>query len=636
MCGFAGILTSAPMGHDALADAARRMIVPIVHRGPDDSGVWADADAGVALGFRRLAILDLSPQGHQPMWSPSGRFVTAFNGEVYNFADLRDDLRRRGYYFKGRSDTEVILAAFEEWGVADAIPRFVGMFALAVWDADRRELSLVRDRLGKKPLYVYREPGLITFGSELKALVAGPSFDRSIDRNALVAYLRYLYVPAPRTIFSRATKIPAGHFLTIRDTDSPLPEAKPYWTLAAAARAGLARPVHDERAALDQLETLLAGAVRARMVSDVPVGALLSGGIDSSTVVALMQESSPRAIKTYTIGFDSDAFDETRHAARVAAHIGTEHTDLTISGSDAQTLVPQLPTIFDEPFADPSQLPTLLVAELARRNVTVALCGDGGDELFGGYNRYVYGTRMLPRVDRLPIGLRRRVAAGVGRVSVDALNSLGGRIGERMHKMSTLMTAPSVAAMYQSLLSAWQHPEEIVCGPYAGLDANERILNESEPRALLDRMMLADQMTYLPDDLLAKVDRASMAVSLEVRAPLLDHRVVEFSWRLPAALKLRGRIGKWALRQILYRRLPRALVDRPKMGFSVPIDRWLRGPLRQWAGDLLSSNAMAAHGLLKPGPIHRAWRDLQEGRRQTGTALWAIVMFQSWHQQWQT
>jgi asparagine synthase (glutamine-hydrolysing) len=633
MCGFAGLLTRAAYGRDDLACHARRMIGPIAHRGPDDSGVWADADAGIAFGFRRLAILDRSPYGHQPMWSPSARYVAMFNGEVYNFAALRGELEACGFRLRGQSDTEVVLAAFDRWGIASAVTRFVGMFAIAVWDVERRELSLVRDRLGKKPLYVYSEPGLVTFGSELKALAAGPAFDRTIDREALAAYFRYLYVPAPRSIFARAAKIPAGHILTIDDAAGPLPDSQPYWSLAEAARDGLAHPIASEREAIARLDALVADAVRVRMVSDVPIGALLSGGIDSSTIVALMQESSPRPVRTYTIGFDETAFDEAPQAARVAAHLGADHCELRIDGADARALIPRLPIIFDEPFADPSQLPTFFVSQLARQHVTVALCGDGGDELFGGYNRYVYGTRMLPRVDRLPAAMRQWLAAGVDRIGVDALDRFGGRFGERVQKVGTLLTAASVGGMYRSLLSAWQQPGTIVRDAAQPPDLTERILNHAEPAGLLDRMMLADQLMYLPDDLLAKVDRASMAVSLEVRAPLLDHRVVELSWRLPASMKLRGGVGKWALRQILYRRVPRHLVDRPKMGFSVPIDGWLRGPLRQWAEELLAPEKLVDGGL-DPAPVGAAWDDLQSGRRHTGAAVWAVVMFQAWKEQW--
>jgi asparagine synthase (glutamine-hydrolysing) len=634
VCGFAGVFSADPGAGDDLAAHARRMIAPIVHRGPDDSGVWVDAPAGFAVGFRRLAIIDLSPLGHQPMRSPSGRFVAVFNGEVYNFSQLRHELEPHGFQFRGRSDTEVMLAAFEHWGIHEAVRRFVGMFAVAVWDTERRQLSLFRDRLGKKPLYVYVEPGLVTFGSELKALAAGPSFDRAIDRAALASYLRYLYVPAPRTIFKHAIKLPAAHILTIVDPARALPDPEAYWSLRDVARRGLANPIRSEADAVDELQELVADAVRARMCSDVPIGALLSGGIDSSTIVALMQEASSRLIKTYTIGFDESAFDETQHAARVARHIGTDHTEMTIAGSDAQRVIPRLPAIFDEPFADPSQLPTVCVSQLARRHVTVALCGDGGDELFAGYNRYVFGTRVLPRIDRLPRGVRTWLASAVGRLSAESLNRLGPRVGGRIHKVCDLMTADSVDEMYCSLMSAWKQPESLLIDRAAQPLRHNSTLDDQAPDNLLDRMMLADQTTYLPDDLLAKMDRASMAASLEVRAPLLDHRVVEFSWRLPRLLKLRGTTGKWILRQLLYRRVPRVIVDRPKMGFSVPIDRWLRGPLREWAADLLSADALGRGALLEPAPIARAWRDLLDGRRQTGAPLWAVVMFQAWTREW--
>jgi asparagine synthase (glutamine-hydrolysing) len=623
------------------------MIRPLAHRGPDDEGVWVDATAGIALGFRRLAILDLSPSGHQPMRSGSGRFQVVFNGEIYNFCELREQLEAHGHTFKGHSDTEVILAAFDQWGIREAISRAVGMFAMAVWDARSRELSLVRDRLGKKPLFVYHEPGLVTFGSELKALVAGPSFDRAINPQALASYLRYLYVPAPQCIFQHVVKIPAGHILTIRDARAPLPEPRSYWSLRDVAKAGVKdrfNGTDDE--AIDHLDRLLGDAVRRRLQSDVPLGALLSGGIDSSAVVAWMQDASSRPIRTYTIGFDDEAFDEASHAARVADSLGTDHTELRLTGEDARSLIPKLPDIFDEPLADPSQLPTLLVSQLARRDVTVALSGDGGDELFGGYNRYVYGTRLLPHVNRVPRTLRRAVAAGVGCVPSAAWDRLAGlssfvpglpasRVGERIGKLTHVMAAPSVGDMYCSLLSAWQRPADLVNGDRRGGDLNESVLDAAEPAELLDRMMLADQMTYLPDDLLAKLDRASMAVSLEVRAPLLDHRVVEFSWRLPHRLKLRDGIGKWILRQVLYRRVPKAIVERPKMGFSVPIDRWLRGPLRSWADGFLNASELGRGGLLDPTEIVRSWRDLEAGRAANGARLWAVIMFQAWRTRWQ-
>jgi len=644
MCGFAGILTTAPLKQAELSGHVQRMVRPLVHRGPDDEGTWADPQAGVAFGFRRLAILDLSPNGHQPMRSASGRFVAVFNGEIYNFLDLRRELEPLGYPFRGQSDTEVMLAAFERWGVQGAVSRFIGMFAIAAWDADRRELSLVRDRLGKKPLYVYREPGLVTFGSELKALVAGPSFDRTIDREALASYLRYLYVPAPRSIFERAFKLRAAHVLTISDPRHALPAARPYWSLREVAARGLADQIESEGDAVDALDALLVEAVRCRLRADVPLGALLSGGVDSSTVVALMQEASDRPVKTYTIGFADQEFDEAGHAARVARHLGTEHTALELSGEDALRLIPRLPDTFDEPFADPSQVPTCVVAQLARRHVTVALCGDGGDELFGGYNRYVYGTRMLPRVHRLPSGLRRWLGAGIGRIPPGAWDRLAGvaglvpgvpaqRVGERAHKLAKLMKAGSVGDMYRSLVSAWPAAHTLVDTAPPD-DESERILDAGQPSDLLDRMLLADQMVYLPDDQLARVDRASMAASLELRSPLLDHRVAEFSWRIRPRMKLRGTTGKWVLRQVLHRRVPKDLVDRPKMGFSIPIDQWLRGPLRGWAEDLLAEDALRHSGLLDPAPVSRAWKDLQDGRQRNGMALWAVVMLQAWSERW--
>jgi asparagine synthase (glutamine-hydrolysing) len=653
MCGFAGLLSTAGFTRDELADHAHRMIAPIEHRGPDEGGIWMDEQAGIAFGFRRLAILDLSRQGHQPMRSPSGRFVIVFNGEIYNFADLRRDLEQYGFGFRGQSDTEVILAAFEQWGIRRAVERFVGMFAIAVWDAQRRELTLVRDRLGKKPLYVYQEPGLITFGSELKALFAGPSFDRSVDRTALTSYLRYLCVPSPKTIFQRAIKLAPAHMLTVANARLPLPAPQSYWSLEQAARFGLANPLPGgEAEAIDALDALLADAVQCRLRSDVPLGALLSGGIDSSTVVALMQEASSRPVKTYTIGFDEQAFDEARHAGRVAAHLGTEHTELRLTPEDAHSLVPRLADIFDEPFADPSQLPTLLVSQLARQQVTVALCGDGGDELFGGYNRYVYGAHLLERVNRIPRAVRQPVGAGLARVSApvwDRLHHLTTAVlpdvphdhfGERVHKVGHLLNARSMGDMYRSLMSAWQQPADLLSEELvdhsAANDVNGRILDGVSPAQVLDRMMLADQLMYLPDDLLAKVDRASMAVSLEVRAPLLDHRVVEFSWRVPRSLKVRGAIGKRILREVLYRRVPKSLIERPKMGFSVPIDRWLRGPLRGWAESLLFCDGHNRSEWLEMTAVARAWRDLHEGRPRAGTAVWAAVMLQAWRTRWLT
>ena len=621
------------------------MAAPITHRGPDDGGEWAEPDAGVALGFRRLSIIDLSELGHQPMRSHSGRFTMAFNGEVYNFGELRRELEGTGASFRGHSDTEIMLEAFEHWGIEPAVQRFVGMFALAVWDARARTLSLVRDRLGIKPMFYYQEPGYLSFGSELKALAAGPRFAREIDRDALAAYLRHLYVPAPHSIWRGVRKLPPGHILTVRDPAAGLPEPIPFWSLRDVARAGLATPFEgSDGDATDTLERLLKDAVALRMIADVPVGALLSGGVDSSAVVALMQASSSRPVKTYTIAFDDPAHDEAPHAAAVARHLKTEHTELMVTGREALAVVPHLAEMFDEPHADPSSIPTHLVSALARREVTVALTGDGGDELFTGYNRYVQGRRLLGRLGRVPRPLRRLAAAGILGVGPNAWDRAIAALapvlprhiplrlaGEKAYKTGRLLRAGSAEDMYRSLVSAWQTPTALVAGAHERPDAIGDAFALGAP--LLDRMMLADQLAYLPDDLLAKVDRASMAVSLEVRVPVLDHRVVEFAWRLPERMRIRDGRGKWLLRQVLYRHVPAALVDRPKVGFTVPVAQWLRGPLRTWGADLLHS-AGPGPDLLDMRAVGRAWDALQSNREPSGIGVWAALMFLAWSQRW--
>jgi asparagine synthase (glutamine-hydrolysing) len=645
MCGLAGIFTRRQWSAARLHEIAERMSAAIAHRGPDDSGIWVDAAAGIALGFRRLAIVDLSPLGHQPMQSAGGRFTMIFNGEVYNYRALRHELEGFGCRFRGHSDTEIILAAFEQWGIEAALRRFIGMFAIAVWDHRRRELSLIRDRLGIKPLFVYHHAGLLAFGSELKAVVAGDEFDRTLDPSALTAYLRYLYVPAPRSIFQHVVKIRPGHILTISDPAAALPESSAFWSVETAARDGHAEPfVGEDDEAVAELEALLTDAVRLRMQADVPLGALLSGGIDSSTVVALMQASADRPVKTFTIGFDHEDFDEAAHARAVANHLGTDHTELHLTGADALAVIPRLAEMFDEPLADPSQIPTFLVCELARREVTVALTGDGGDELFGGYNRYVQGERLIGGFQNWPRSIRRLTAAGVTSISEHGWNrmqaalrpvfpaaGLTRQIGAKMHKFGELLRAESSDGMYTSLLSAWQSPESFVTSMAANGN-HEGTLHNDESFTLLERMMLADQRAYLPDDLLAKVDRASMAVSLEARVPLLDHRVVELSWRLPRRFKIRGGRGKWILRQILYKHVPAALVDREKMGFSVPLARWLAGPLKDWAGDLLLSGD--DNPFLRRAVIRKQWDRFLAGQVSDAAGVWALVMFQAWQNRW--
>ena len=647
MCGLAGFFGTRNRGPDEMRGTASRMADAIVHRGPDDSGVWVDSSAGIALGFRRLAIVDLSAHGHQPMRSASGRFIIIFNGEVYNHRSLRRELESSGCSFRGHSDTEVILAAFEQWGIESAVRRFIGMFAIAVWDVSRRELSLIRDRLGIKPLFVYHWDGLLSFGSELKALLAGPEFDRTLDTSALTSYLRYLYVPAPQSIFRHVIKLPPGHILTISDPTAPLPASQPFWSVETAATEGQgAQFSGGEKDAIAELETVLTDAVCLRMQADVPLGALLSGGIDSSTVVALMQASADRPVKTFTIGFDQQEFNEAAHARAVANHLGTDHTELHLTGADALAVVPRLAEMFDEPLADPSQLPTFLVCELARREVTVALTGDGGDELFGGYNRYIQGERLIAGFQRWPGLLRRFSASGLTSVSPRTWNRMRDTLrpvfpvagstrllGEKIHKLGDLLRAESTQGMYRSLLSAWQDPEELVVGDGAAGNPDSTLDSDSQ-LGLMERMMLADQTSYLPDDLLAKVDRASMAVSLEARVPILDHRVVELSWRLPRKFKVRDGRGKWILREILYKHVPRVLVDREKMGFSIPLAQWLHGPLRNWAGDLLLCGK--TEGLLRSEVVRREWDRFLAGDSTNAAGIWAVVVFRAWQDRWLT
>ena len=646
MCGLAGAfyLTDV-LSAGRLDDVLERMIGTIVHRGPDDKGVWCDAQSGIGLGFRRLSILDLSEAGHQPMRSASGRFTVVFNGEVYNFGELSEELRADGVRFRGHSDTEVILAAFDRWGVEAAVRRFAGMFAIALWDADKRRLSLIRDQVGIKPLYVYQKAGVVAFASEIKALREIPGFDDTIDSDALGAFLRYLYIPAPASIFRHVSKLRPGHVLHITDPGAPLPEAEPYWTAMEAAQRGLSNPFDGSDAeAVDQLERLLTNSVRLQMQSDVPLGALLSGGVDSSLVVALMQAGSGRQVETFSIGFDSPEFNEAPFAARVATHLGTKHTQLMLTDADALNVVPMLPDIYDEPFADSSQIPTFLVCQLARRQVTVALAGDGGDELFAGYHRYLRGSRLAAWLRRTPRVARAAIADAIGRVSpstwdrVASSRALPGalrqhRAGDKLHRLAFLVNSTDERTMYRSLVSAWQRPGDVVRGgkdPATDFDA---LLRASSVPGLIDRMLLADLGVYLPDDLLAKTDRASMATSLEVRVPLLDHRVVEFSWRIPMSMKIRDGRGKWLLRQVLHRHVPMELVDRPKMGFEVPIEAWLRGRLRAW-GEALLSDDQFLNGELDAVVVRRAWDDLQAGRSGMSHRLWAVLMYQAWKKKW--
>ncbi|PZS09928.1 MAG: asparagine synthase (glutamine-hydrolyzing) [Solirubrobacterales bacterium] len=642
MCGITGFLELPQDRHssDSGAVLLEQMARALERRGPDDGGVWADPERGIGLGFRRLAIIDLSRSGSQPMLSRDGRYVVVFNGEVYNHGELRRELERRGHRFRGRSDTEALVEAIAQWGVRDAVLRCHGMFAIAAWDRATDTLSLVRDRLGKKPLYWGWAAGTLVFASELKALHRHPQFRPQIDRAALRDYLRYGYVPAPRTIFSEVFKPAPGSIVEVSRA-SGVSEARPYWSLRDVAQGGI-----DERFAgsptnaLDELERVLGDSVTARMVADVPLGAFLSGGTDSSLVVALMQARSPLPVQTFTIGFTEAGYDEATWARAVATSLGTNHTELYVSPSEAQGVIPELPRIYDEPLADSSQIPTVLVSRLARREVTVSLSGDGGDELFGGYGRYRLASRAWSAVNRVPRIARPPAAsllAAAGSCSrlwpADRLGrARRSSLPDRARRLAALITARDRDALYDEIVSLWSDP-----APVVGLDAPSRPDSHqelSDGGSFLEAMMYRDAVTYLPDDILAKVDRASMDASLEVRNPLLDHRVVELAWSLPPALKLRDGRGKWPLRALLSRHLPDELVERPKQGFDVPLGAWLRGPLRKWAESLLSAERLRDEGHLEVAPVRAAWDEHLRGAHDHRHTLWAVLMFEAWLEAW--
>ncbi|HEX2447646.1 MAG TPA: asparagine synthase (glutamine-hydrolyzing) [Methyloceanibacter sp.] len=636
MCGIAGFLElERRSGTQALEAIAQAMAAKLAHRGPDAHGVFVDADAGLGLGHTRLSIIDLSPAGAQPMASSCGRYVITYNGEIYSGPELRPELEALGHRFRGHSDTEIIVEAIAEWGVRATVERLIGMFAFALFDRKERKLSLVRDRLGIKPLYWGQQNGRIVFASELKAFEALPDWGPEINLDALASYLRFAYVPSPHSIYRGIDKLAPGTGVTIAADGGAEPWT--YWSLMEVATRGRAAPLElGAGEAADALESLLGDAVERRLVSDVPLGAFLSGGVDSSTVAALMRAGSNSEVRTYSIGFADKAYDEAPHAKEIAAHLGTEHTELYVSPSEVEDVIPELPTIYDEPFADSSQVPTYLLSKLTRQHVTVALSGDGGDELFAGYNRHRF-ARVLTGT---PEAAAKALACGLSMVGPSLWERLFGLVpqrqrlphpSEKMFKAAAMLREGQQGA-YRALISAWHEPEKLV---KRGIELKGPVFDESIVAKLpdaLDRMQYLDAATYLPDDILTKVDRASMAVALEVRVPLLDHRVVELTWRLPSRYFLRRGKSKWLLRQILYRHVPKRLVERPKMGFALPIGQWLRGPLRPWADELLSEERLAEGGLLDPAPILARWREHLDKRRNWHQSLWTVLMFQAWRE----
>lgn len=659
MCGLTGFLFPGGTHAGDSQKELERMTSVLTHRGPDDSGHWSDPAAGIFLGHRRLAIIDLSAEGHQPMTSPSGRYVLAYNGEVYSFLEMRRDLQSEGVHFRGHSDTEVLLAGIEQWGLDRTLERSVGMFAFALWDRESRSLVLARDRLGIKPMhYAFRRGGVL-FGSELKSLAAHPDFNGRLRGDVLPLYLRYNYIPAPYTIWERTFKLLPGTYLRIdtrkwsgHETWDPTAEESggggiqvhQYWSAKRTALQGYSNPMNVEaEEAADLLETELRRAVKDRMVADVPLGAFLSGGVDSSTVVALMQQEAQRPVRTFSIGFLEQQFNEADYAREVAAHLGTDHTELTVTPQEARDVIPLLPDMYDEPYSDYSNIPTYLVSKLARRHVTVSLSGDGGDELFGGYNRHIWMSSLWRRLSRIPRTVRKAAAAAIFSMSPDTWDRIYGLVepavpsalrlidpGYKLHKTAGVLAAAGPLELYHGLVSEWKKP----AGALIDKNSAESIVeNESIWEGMDDMtaaVMYLDLVTYLPDDILTKVDRASMAVSLESRVPVLDHRVVELAWKIPLKLKISDGAGKQVLRSVLYRSVPKELIERPKQGFTVPVGIWMRGPLREWAEELLLGCGLQEDGIFRPEVIGTLWNEHLSGKRNHDSLLWPVIMFEAW------
>jgi asparagine synthase (glutamine-hydrolysing) len=645
MCGIAGFIANSQNKLE-LKSIAKKMVDMIGHRGPDDTGIWVDESSQVVFGHKRLSILDLSMAGHQPMNSKCCRYTLVFNGEIYNHNDIRNKLQDSNEQlleWNGHSDTETLLAAIVNWGVEKTLKECVGMFAIALWDKDEGILTLARDRLGEKPLYYGWQGNTFMFASELKALKAHPNFVGEIDRDSLTLFLRYNYIPAPYSIYKGIKKLPQGSILQLPINNKKLISVTPYWSLSQVTQYGQNPPLNcSDDEAVSLLEDSLSSAVEDQLISDVPFGAFLSGGIDSSLVVSMMKTRSSQPVKTFTIGFDDSDYNEAIFAKVVAKHLGTEHSELYISPQDALDVIPQLSSTYDEPFADSSQIPTFLVAKMASSHVKVALSGDGGDELFGGYNRYIWSRTIRNKTNWLPQSALQVLGFSLGKVSAHTWNKINNsfsgllpseyrvaQMGDKVHKVARQLAVNSDFDLYRGLVSQWQNPADVVIG---GHELDLQITSESSEKMFEDiehRMMFMDTSTYLPDDILCKVDRAAMASSLETRAPLLNHNVLELAWQLPLHMKIRDGQGKWILRKILNKYVPQKLIDRPKQGFALPIDAWLRGPLREWADDLLEESRLINEGFFHPEPIRIAWEEHLKGNNMHNK-LWGILMFQAW------
>ena len=642
MCGIVGFIDPDGFSLNNAKQIGDAMGKAIQYRGPDHSGLWIDKDHGVTLAHQRLAIIDLSKSAHQPMVSSSGRYVMCFNGEIYNHLDLRSELESGGKSppWRSHSDTETILACIDIYGLKETLVKLVGMFSIALWDKSAKEIFLARDRIGEKPLYYGSHGQLLLFSSELKALRAHPKFTPKINRDALSLFLRHNYIPQPYSIYEGIKKLPPGHFVRLKKNAVP----EQYWSLKENLISAKLNPFEgSESEALNSLDKLLISTVKGQMQADVPLGAFLSGGVDSSLILALMQEQSSRPIETFTIGFDNKEFNEAPFAMDVAKYLGTQHNELYVSSETAREVIPNLPKIYDEPFSDSSQIPTFLVSEMAQNHVKVCLSGDGGDEVFGGYNRYTWGNSFSSYQKRVPKIFRTFATKLITSLAPSTWNKLLApglfltpqkyrytNIGDKLHKIATLFNCSSFEEVYRMLISHWDFPENIVIGgkePETILTSKDAIPNKLSNE---EQMMFYDMMMYLPDDILVKVDRAAMSVSLETRVPFLDHRVIDFACQLPLTMKIRNGTKKWCLRELLYKRVPKNLIERPKMGFGVPIGDWLRGPLRDWAEYLLEENRIIQSGYFQNSEIQKKWREHVSGDRNWHYYLWDILMFESW------